>query len=282
MNWFYFDGDERKGPISADELRRLAANGVLAPETVVQNESGAAVPARSVRGLFADRSSAAPNLDGFPFSLAKTPKRANADSTDGGEKIGELAAKIDAAAEKIASLETSLDALAESVERAATRLEIATAETTKEFGTTAERLAASLKSSLEELAKALGESLRATQTQAAATSQTKAAVSESFEPAFGAEASEKTLPQRGDLTDLEKGTWHVGVDFAPGRYKASVYSDYVSFEHYDADDRLLESYFLDDEDDYSCVVALEDGDSLKLEEQLYLEYLSPIIKKRKR
>ncbi|QDS88836.1 hypothetical protein EC9_30310 [Rosistilla ulvae] len=51
--WFYFVGDEQIGPIATEELKRLAADGTISPETEVWNEG---MPSRRVasalNGLF--------------------------------------------------------------------------------------------------------------------------------------------------------------------------------------------------------------------------------------
>jgi hypothetical protein len=51
--WYYLKGGERQGPITAPDLKRCAADGLLMPEDLVWKE-GMAVwePARSVKGLF--------------------------------------------------------------------------------------------------------------------------------------------------------------------------------------------------------------------------------------
>ena len=51
--WFYAHGDEEKGPVSAEELKKLAASNALAPTDLVWQEGMEEwVPATEVPGLF--------------------------------------------------------------------------------------------------------------------------------------------------------------------------------------------------------------------------------------
>lgn len=54
MQWYYAQNNDRKGPVEDDEIRRLAAAGVLRPDDLVWNETmgGEWRPASSVAGLF--------------------------------------------------------------------------------------------------------------------------------------------------------------------------------------------------------------------------------------
>jgi hypothetical protein len=55
-NWYYYDNNGQKQcPISGGKLKGLSLQGVITPETIVENEEGKSVPARKVQGLtFAD------------------------------------------------------------------------------------------------------------------------------------------------------------------------------------------------------------------------------------
>jgi hypothetical protein len=52
--WFYtHDYRQRLGPVTSEELRKLAASGALRPDSMVMPESGGKwLPAAKVRGLF--------------------------------------------------------------------------------------------------------------------------------------------------------------------------------------------------------------------------------------
>jgi len=51
-DWYYYDNDgQRQGPYSGGQIKRLAKNGKIAPETVVETEGGKSVPAEKVKGL---------------------------------------------------------------------------------------------------------------------------------------------------------------------------------------------------------------------------------------
>ncbi len=53
IQWYYARGDQRCGPVTSSELRRLAEEGELPPEALVWREGMKEwIPARSVRGLF--------------------------------------------------------------------------------------------------------------------------------------------------------------------------------------------------------------------------------------
>lgn len=53
IQWYYARGDQQCGPVSSSELKRLAEQGQLPPETLVWREGMKEwIPARSVRGLF--------------------------------------------------------------------------------------------------------------------------------------------------------------------------------------------------------------------------------------
>lgn len=50
MDFFYFDADQRRGPVNAAQLRALAANGIITPDTTVE-AGGRTLPARRIKGL---------------------------------------------------------------------------------------------------------------------------------------------------------------------------------------------------------------------------------------
>lgn len=62
-NWFYYRGEELVGPVTSQELRRLARGGEMSADTKVRKgEAGALVPASSIRGLF-DAAGGRPAVD---------------------------------------------------------------------------------------------------------------------------------------------------------------------------------------------------------------------------
>lgn len=70
-NWFYQVDGVRQGPVSEMELQTLAAQGAIAPDTVVSNEAGQSAYARNVRGLvFPHQDMAEPPIHNMatPFS----------------------------------------------------------------------------------------------------------------------------------------------------------------------------------------------------------------------
>ena len=50
MDFFYFDADQRRGPVNTAQLRALAANGIITPETTIE-AGGRTLPARRIKGL---------------------------------------------------------------------------------------------------------------------------------------------------------------------------------------------------------------------------------------
>jgi len=51
-NWFYYDIDgQKQGPYNGGQLKWLAKNGKITPDTVVETEEGKTAPARKVKGL---------------------------------------------------------------------------------------------------------------------------------------------------------------------------------------------------------------------------------------
>ena len=50
MDFYYFDADQRRGPVNAAQLRALAANGTITPETTIE-AGGRTLPARKIKGL---------------------------------------------------------------------------------------------------------------------------------------------------------------------------------------------------------------------------------------
>jgi hypothetical protein len=92
--WYYQDRGLERGPLTAEELRRLALGGQILPSTLVQKDaSGRWVLARRVRGLFDGSSTLSnratetpPNLPTTPQSDAQdppVPTNASSAQTDG-------------------------------------------------------------------------------------------------------------------------------------------------------------------------------------------------------
>jgi len=51
-NWFYYDNDGTKqGPVTDGQLKGLAKQDIITPETIIETEEGKTVPARKVKGL---------------------------------------------------------------------------------------------------------------------------------------------------------------------------------------------------------------------------------------
>jgi len=51
-NWFYYDGDgQKRGPHNGGQLKWLAKQGTITPDTIVETEDGKTAPARRVKGL---------------------------------------------------------------------------------------------------------------------------------------------------------------------------------------------------------------------------------------
>lgn len=50
MDFYYFDADQRRGPVNAAQLRALAANGIITPDTTIE-AGGRNLPARRIKGL---------------------------------------------------------------------------------------------------------------------------------------------------------------------------------------------------------------------------------------
>ncbi len=59
MEFYYYDGDERKGPYRADELVEFAQMGILTPTTVIE-AGGKRAQASKVKGLFPEEPSEIP------------------------------------------------------------------------------------------------------------------------------------------------------------------------------------------------------------------------------
>ncbi len=67
--WYYAQGGERKGPVSDQQLKELAASGELSPDDAVWAEGmGRWVKARSISGLFLPKSATPP-----PLPIPKPP-----------------------------------------------------------------------------------------------------------------------------------------------------------------------------------------------------------------
>ena len=76
--FFYTQNKQKRGPVSAAELKQLASSGKLQPSDQVMKEgSNKRVPAKSVKGLFGDRPAAAaaapPAPAPAPMPEAPTP-----------------------------------------------------------------------------------------------------------------------------------------------------------------------------------------------------------------
>jgi ankyrin repeat protein len=64
--WFYFDEQgQKQGPYNGGQLKWLAKNGKICPETIIETEAGKTAPARKVKGLTF--------ITPEPISLEKTP-----------------------------------------------------------------------------------------------------------------------------------------------------------------------------------------------------------------
>jgi len=50
-NWYYYDDDGNRITVTGKELKELAKNGLIVPDTIVETEEGKSAPARRVKGL---------------------------------------------------------------------------------------------------------------------------------------------------------------------------------------------------------------------------------------
>ncbi|MDR0522793.1 MAG: DUF4339 domain-containing protein [Planctomycetaceae bacterium] len=54
-NWFYYDNNgQKQGPVTGSQLKQLAAQGLVLPETVIETETGRQVTAKEVKGLLSE------------------------------------------------------------------------------------------------------------------------------------------------------------------------------------------------------------------------------------
>ncbi|MBR2694129.1 MAG: DUF4339 domain-containing protein [Thermoguttaceae bacterium] len=65
MDFFYFDADQRLGPVNAAQLKALALQGIITPDTVIEAGSKT-LPARKIKGLEFG-SPAPPPVEEVPF-----------------------------------------------------------------------------------------------------------------------------------------------------------------------------------------------------------------------
>lgn len=57
MNYYYYNGENRQGPVDAKSIKALASSGIITRETIIENEDGKKCPASKVNGLVFDESS---------------------------------------------------------------------------------------------------------------------------------------------------------------------------------------------------------------------------------
>lgn len=238
MNWYYWRGGARTGPVSASELKRLAQIGVVLPSTKVEDENGRQAVAERVAGLFAAAVS----------------------------NVGD--------AQTSAALETRLRELTERLERLETRLaeaEKTAAEASATFRTLRTRLG-----DWDAALAAVVEKIDALTERAAATERRRAegngGVSTGAASVLGNGAS-------GGAFELSAGTFYVGTDFPPGRYRAEIRRGYASVAAETPDD--YQGYFLDVDPDPSsynpsCILELRSGAKLKLDKPVEFTYLGAL------
>jgi hypothetical protein len=81
IQWWYARGDEQLGPVSAAELRRLAATAALSPNDLVWREGMAEwAPAVRVKGLFPEPAAPVAGATGAAKPAAAKPEGAKADA----------------------------------------------------------------------------------------------------------------------------------------------------------------------------------------------------------
>lgn len=196
-NWFYWSDGERIGPISAAELKRLAASGVVSPSTTVEDETGKSALAERVSGLFV-----APS----PFTLDA--------------KIDRLGAT---ASSSLETLEKRFAELSERLERVETR------------AVDAENAERAESAAFETLEKRLGEwdaALTAVVEKIDALTERAAAIErrldkerrQAKENAVAPSRSTGALNNAGNGGGFEApaGTFYGGTDFPVGRYRIGV------------------------------------------------------------
>jgi len=49
--WFYYDNNGQKQAATVEQLKELARQGGITPETVIENEAGKSAPAGKAKGL---------------------------------------------------------------------------------------------------------------------------------------------------------------------------------------------------------------------------------------
>lgn len=78
-NWFYFNNSgEKIGPITPTALKSLAQQGLITPETVIENGNGRSVVAGKVNGLtFSETTISTPPTGPNPFGLAPSASVGN-------------------------------------------------------------------------------------------------------------------------------------------------------------------------------------------------------------
>ena len=55
--WYYFDGNGEKIAVTGKQIKELARQGVITPETILENPEGRTAPAKKAKGLvFAETS----------------------------------------------------------------------------------------------------------------------------------------------------------------------------------------------------------------------------------
>ena len=54
MQWFYYENDEKRGPVTAAQLKALADKGIVRRETIVETEEGRQAYAHQVQGLIVE------------------------------------------------------------------------------------------------------------------------------------------------------------------------------------------------------------------------------------
>lgn len=50
-NWYYYNNGQKTGPVSASQLKQMALDGLIHPNTIIETESGQRAAASSVSGL---------------------------------------------------------------------------------------------------------------------------------------------------------------------------------------------------------------------------------------
>ena len=51
MNYYYYNGQNRQGPVDAKSIKALVSSGIITPETIIENEAGKKCQASKVNGL---------------------------------------------------------------------------------------------------------------------------------------------------------------------------------------------------------------------------------------